>query len=144
MSLANVPPGWNDATMSDPTRTDDNAAADPRVFGDVATTLLFENDRVRVWEMRLAPGEESALHRHEHDYLMIQLAGDRIGARFEPDSRDAFGGASLPDRTIDAPVTPGLVVWGTKGGIETAFNPGAETFHEIVVELKDPGTGVGG
>jgi len=27
--------------------------------------LLFENDRVRAWELRLAPGEESAAHRHQ-------------------------------------------------------------------------------
>ena len=37
--------------------------ADTRVFGDIATKLLFENDRVRIWEMRLAPGEKSALHK---------------------------------------------------------------------------------
>ncbi len=113
--------------------------ADDRVFGDIATRLLFENERVRVWEMELEPGQRSALHRHEFDYVMIQLGGDRIRAEFEPDSADGFGGASLPDRVVEAPVSPGLVVWGTRGGIETAMNPGQETFREIVVELKDQG-----
>ena len=28
-----------------------------RVLGDIATKLLFENDRVRVWEMQLEPGQ---------------------------------------------------------------------------------------
>ena len=33
-------------------------ANDPaeRVLGDIANTLLFENDRVRIWEMRMQPG----------------------------------------------------------------------------------------
>jgi hypothetical protein len=30
----------------------------------VGTKLLFENDRVRVWEMRLKPGESSERHTH--------------------------------------------------------------------------------
>lgn len=108
-----------------------------RVFGDIATRLLFENSRVRVWEMILEPGQRSALHRHEHDYLMVQLAGDEISAEFEVDSEDGFGGATMPDRTITAPVSPGMVVWAEAGGIETAVNTGSETFRELVVELKD-------
>ncbi len=114
------------------------STTDDRAFGDIATRLLFENDRVRVWEMELEPGQRSALHRHELDYVMIQLSGDRVRAEFEPDSADAFGGSSLPGGVLEAPVTPGLVVWGSRGGIETAVNPGQETFREIVVELKDP------
>jgi beta-alanine degradation protein BauB len=40
----------------------------------VGTTLLFENGRVRVWEMTLAPGSACEPHRHEHDYLMVYPA----------------------------------------------------------------------
>ena len=60
-----------------------------RTLGDVATRLLFENDRVRVWEMDLAPGERSATHRHDLDYVLVQLEGDRIAADFEPDTAGA-------------------------------------------------------
>ena len=49
-----------------------------RTLGDVATKVLFENDRVRVWEMRLAPGEDSPVHRHDLDYLLVQIDGERI------------------------------------------------------------------
>ena len=110
--------------------------SDERSFGDIGTRVLFENDRVRVWELRLEPGERSDLHRHENDYLMIQLEGDRIAAEFEPDSEDSFGGRDLPGRRIDADVVPLSVVWGGRGGVETAINPGAETFRELIVELK--------
>lgn len=37
----------------------------------VGTSVLFENDRVRVWEMTLEPGETCPPHRHRHDYLML-------------------------------------------------------------------------
>ena len=37
--------------------------------GCVGTTLLSETDRVRVWEVRLAPGERLPFHRHVLDYF---------------------------------------------------------------------------
>ena len=106
---------------------------DTRQFGDIATKLLMENDRVRIWEMRLAPGERSALHRHEHDYVMIQVAGDRMAADFEPDSGGPWGGMGR----VEGDISPGNVIYAERGGVETAVNVGNEPFHEIVVELKD-------
>ncbi|WP_439400097.1 hypothetical protein ACRQ5Q_41535 (plasmid) [Bradyrhizobium sp. PMVTL-01] len=37
--------------------------------GRVGTRLLSETERVRVWEIRLAPGERIAFHRHVLDYF---------------------------------------------------------------------------
>jgi len=37
--------------------------------GGVGTRLLSETDRVRVWEIRLAPGERIGFHRHVLDYF---------------------------------------------------------------------------
>jgi beta-alanine degradation protein BauB len=37
--------------------------------GQVGTRLLSETDRVRVWEIRLAPGERIGFHRHVLDYF---------------------------------------------------------------------------
>src|SRR5213078_1674088 len=62
-----------------------------RVLGEVGTRLLFENDRVKTWELRLAPGEESAAHRHELDHLLIQLSGDRVAVIPEPDTAGPRG-----------------------------------------------------
>ena len=103
-----------------------------RQFGDIATKLLMENDRVRIWEMRLAPGERSALHRHENDYVMIQIAGDKMAADFEPDSGGPWGGLGR----VEGDIVPGNFIWAERGGIETAVNIGEQPFYEIVVELK--------
>ena len=102
-----------------------------RRLGDIGTKLLMENDRVRVWEVRLAPGEEGAVHQHGLDHLLIQVAGDRIAVVPEPDTEGPF-------RTyFEADVIPGAVVAVSRGGVEAARNVGAEPYVEVIVELKD-------
>lgn len=105
--------------------------ADERVFGDIATRLLFENDRVRIWEMRLPPGERGPVHRHEYDHVLVQISGDRMAVAPEPDTR------SIYKEYLEADVFPGNYFFVEKGGIETAVNVGKKEFHEIVIELKD-------
>ena len=102
-----------------------------RVLGDVGTRLLFENDRVRAWELRLAPGEDSPAHRHELDHLLIQLSGDRVAVIPEPDSEGPYRDY------LEADVVPGATVFVRRGGVETARNVGAQPYHEIIIELKD-------
>ena len=36
-----------------------------RELGPVGTKVVFENDQVRVWVLRLAPGGRSAVHQHD-------------------------------------------------------------------------------
>jgi hypothetical protein len=98
-----------------------------RVLGDVGTRLLFENDRVRAWELRLAPGEESAVHRHE----LIQVSGDRVAVIPEPDSEGPYR------EYLEADVVPGATVFVRRGGVETARNVGAQPYNEVIIELKD-------
>jgi len=45
--------------------------------GRVGTTLLSESDRVRVWIIRLAPGERVGFHRHVLDYFWTSVTGGR-------------------------------------------------------------------
>jgi beta-alanine degradation protein BauB len=43
----------------------------------VGTTLLSENERTRVWIIRLAPGERLGFHRHVLDYFWTAISGCR-------------------------------------------------------------------
>jgi quercetin dioxygenase-like cupin family protein len=43
----------------------------------VGTTLLSETDKVRVWIIRLAPGERVGFHRHVLDYFWTSVSGGR-------------------------------------------------------------------
>jgi hypothetical protein len=45
--------------------------------GHVGSRLLFETNRVRVWEIRLAPGERWHAHRHVLDYFWIATTDGR-------------------------------------------------------------------
>jgi hypothetical protein len=101
-----------------------------RILGSVATRLLLENDRVRIWEMDLAPGARSATHRHEVDYVLVQIEGDRIAAMPEPDTGGAY------TEYIEADVVPGKARYIRRGGIETAINIGQRRYREILIELK--------
>ena len=43
----------------------------------VGTTLLSQDDKVRVWIIRLAPGERVGFHRHVLDYFWTSVSGGR-------------------------------------------------------------------
>lgn len=43
----------------------------------VGSTLLSETERVRVWEIRLKPGERTGFHRHVLDYFWTAVTGGR-------------------------------------------------------------------
>jgi hypothetical protein len=104
--------------------------APDRVLGGVGSEIVYEDDDVRVWQLRLAPGEDSAIHRHELPHLLIQVAGDRIAVVPEPDSEGPYR------HYFAANVVPGAVVRVAPGGVETARNVGREPYLEVIVELK--------
>ena len=104
--------------------------AEERELGGVGTRVVFENDRVRIWELRLEPGEDSAVHRHELDHVLVLVSGDRIAVEPEPDSQSPYR------EYLAADVVPGMVTFVPKGGVETAVNVGAQPYYEVIVELK--------
>ena len=97
-------------------------------LGGVGTTVLWEDERVKIWEMVLAPGEASDLHRHDHDYYLVIMEGDLVaGVTPEGSGVDSFVG-KVPEN--------GNTVAIPKGGIEWAYNVGEKTYREILIELK--------
>jgi hypothetical protein len=49
---------------------------------DLGTTLWFENDRIRVWEVLLQPGERGAFHAHTTNYFWTVVEPSRGLQRF--------------------------------------------------------------
>ena len=101
------------------------------VGDQVGTRLLHEDDRIRVWELALEPGEETAPHEHGLDHVIVVLEGDRIAGVPQPQST----GRSAT--YIEADVKPGSWYVQKRGGIEAARNVGATRYREILIELKD-------
>lgn len=91
-------------------------------------TLLFENERVRVWELVMRPGEICNWHRHDHDHLLVVFEGCRVhgvkadGSEVERD---------IPDgKVLFMPASP---------LVEIARNVSPDkTLRELIIDLKDP------
>jgi predicted metal-dependent enzyme (double-stranded beta helix superfamily) len=103
-----------------------------RELGGVGSRVVYEDDRVRVWFLKLAPGEQSAIHRHDHDHLLVQIRGDRVTVIPEADSEGPY------NEVYEGDVDPGMVTFVSSGGVETAVNTGEAQYHEVIVELKQP------
>ena len=60
---------WPEAIVREFERARDN--------GCVGTRLISETERVRVWEIRLGPGERIGFHRHVLNYFWTSVNGGR-------------------------------------------------------------------
>ena len=96
--------------------------------GDAATVapnvykVLFENDRVRLLEARLKPGDSSALHSHP-DYLVYNLEDGRV----------KFAGPSGEGQEVA--LKAGDVMW-RDAEEHTAEGIGSTDVHALLFELK--------
>jgi hypothetical protein len=106
-------------------------SGEERALGPMGDRVVFENDRVRIWELTLPPGRDSNTHRHDLDYVLVILNGDRVAALQEPDTQ-----SGLPPY-FEADVAAGEAVFVERGGVEIARNVGREPYSEIIIELKD-------
>jgi mannose-6-phosphate isomerase-like protein (cupin superfamily) len=102
-----------------------------RELGDVGTRLVHENERVRIWELQLAPGERSDVHEHRLDYILVFLEGDGIAVIPEPDTAGEF------TEPLEYVPPVGKAIFVRAGGVETAVNCGTQPYREILIELKD-------
>ena len=109
-----------------------DSVAPDRQLGDIGSRVIYEDDTVRVWHLKLAPGERSPVHRHELDHLLIQISGDLITVVPEADTAGPY------TQVYEGEVVPGMVTAVPAGGVETAVNTGRARYHEVIVELKKP------
>ena len=94
-------------------------------LGDVGTTMLFENDRVRVWNLVLGPGEASPLHKHPLDYLTIVIEGTNL--------RVVFENGQFEDRSYRI----GDVNFRPKHSTHYVSNTGSVRYKNLIIELKE-------
>jgi hypothetical protein len=95
----------------------------------VGTSLMFENERVRVWDLSLAPGESLAKHMHQTDYFFIVESGGLI--RFaDPDNPADYHDIQFQDDQVTfVPVDDGKID-------NQLTNIGAKHHRNYVIELK--------
>ena len=97
---------------------------------DVGTKLLFDNDRVRVWEIKLEPGERAPFHRHTHPYFYVCAEPGRVRVRFPngfyADGDEETGAFMYMEHSEEEP------------GIHDLENVGDATIRYTTVELLGP------
>ena len=95
---------------------------DPYEVGAQYYTLLFENDQVRVSDVKFKPGDKMAMHSHP-DHFVYALGAAKV--KF-----------SYPDgSTKEAEMQAGQVIWSDAESHATE-NIGGTDLHVLVVELK--------
>ena len=93
-------------------------------LGDIATDVLFENDRVKIWTLIVEPGQTSAWHLHQRDYITVTAEGDHIYLEHEDGS------------TEPSAHQPGRWKWHGEHDVHRVVNDGKTRYSNILVELK--------
>ncbi len=96
----------------------------------VGTRLMFENDRVRVWDLSLAPGEQLAKHIHRTDYFFIVESGGLIRFQNQDEPSDYHDVQFQDDQVTFRAVGP-------DGKVDNRLtNIGTKHHRNYVIELK--------
>jgi quercetin dioxygenase-like cupin family protein len=96
---------------------DEAAQVAPHVY-----KVLFENERVRLLDVRMKPGDESDQHTHP-DYVLHALEGGKVKLT------DASG------QSAEIDIQAGDTMW-RDAEEHSALNVGTTDVHAIFVELK--------
>ncbi|MHB8380859.1 MAG: cupin domain-containing protein [Candidatus Binataceae bacterium] len=92
------------------------------------TITILDNDRVRVSEITLAPGAESAMRRYSHDAVAyVAEGGDLTILERGADNAETARRSAMPQ---------GCVAWYARGAGRKFQNPGTARFRQVLVELK--------
>lgn len=93
-------------------------------------TLLMENERVRVLDTRILPGDMTPVHTHRWPCVYhVQSWGDFV-------RRDGEGNVLVDTRKGDRS-TPPTALWGEALPPHSLENVGDTVIHVVSVELKD-------
>eukprot|EP00600_Ochromonadales_sp_CCMP1393_P002681 CAMPEP_0174987564 /NCGR_PEP_ID=MMETSP0004_2-20121128/19622_1 /TAXON_ID=420556 /ORGANISM="Ochromonas sp., Strain CCMP1393" /LENGTH=170 /DNA_ID=CAMNT_0016240647 /DNA_START=19 /DNA_END=531 /DNA_ORIENTATION=- len=110
------------------------------VDGYVGSKVIFEDEKVRVWNFTLAPGEMTSMHRHDYDYHFVAVQPSQLevwgetGERlfdFRAEGTLGFtveGDFLVPAKGVDLP-------WPVPR-THAAKNIGPDPYYEILFESK--------
>jgi len=100
-------------------------------LGPIATRVLFEDARIRVWEQVIEPGGTTGPHEHALPYALVTVEGASLDVIPVPGYPALHGtdtiSVDIEDET--ASILPA-------GSIEEALNTGDRTYRAVLVEFK--------
>ncbi|MPZ54087.1 MAG: cupin domain-containing protein [Acidimicrobiia bacterium] len=96
---------------------------------EVGTRVWFENHVIRVWEIRLEPGERGPFHAHTKNYFWTVVEGSRGLQRFDD--------GTYAERDYEVGDTKYLEHSSENVMIHDLENIGESTLRFVTVELLD-------
>jgi quercetin dioxygenase-like cupin family protein len=101
------------------------AAQDMAVTAGKNVKVLLDNEKVRVLELQMAPGEKTGMHSHGDNIVYYVTGGDAV---------QTMADGTTKERHTNA----GEVMWS--GPVtHDAQNTGKTPVKVVVIELKEPG-----
>lgn len=112
------------------------------VGGQVGSKIVFENDKVIVWDFQLQPGEETPMHRHDRSYVWYAIQGGPLDC--EDEHGNDLGVFDVPTGSIfdikcdgDQLEVLSDIAKGTLfPATHKAKNIGDVPYREILIEFK--------
>jgi len=101
-----------------------NQSPEPRPVG---SRILFEDDRVRVWELEAGPGQVFPMHHHTLDYVTVTLTEGDVEVR-EANGEVRAGHRKVGDIRV---VSVG------EGEVHELRNVGTTEYRNRIIELKE-------
>ena len=93
--------------------------------------VLLENERVRVLDSRIKPGDTVPVHTHRWASVLYIL-GTSDFIRYDPE-----GNAVFDSRTKESSIEAGTVTWSAPLSAHSVENVGDNEIRVISIELKD-------
>jgi GTP cyclohydrolase IA len=93
----------------------------------IGTSMLFENNHIRIWTLLLEPGETAPVHQHPHPYVYVVVAPG------ETEMREADG------NVVRQHDERWQVVRHDEGLPHSLQNIGTTRYENIIIELKTEG-----
>ena len=88
-------------------------------------TQIIDNPRVTVWDVRLAKGQATPMHRHDYDTVVVFPSGGAI------QTRSGEGAGRVASHVA------GAALFQSKGVTHSEEGASSEPTRAIVIELKD-------
>ena len=106
----------------------------------VGTRVVFEDDKIKVWELELSPGQKTQVHTHTMDYMFYVISGSSLEILDE--NNNAIGVFDYNDGDVMPLKLEGdeLLVVGEESlrvpATHAAQNVGDRPYREILIEKK--------
>jgi beta-alanine degradation protein BauB len=97
-------------------------------LGPIGDEIIFENEFVRVWSLKLDPGGRQPWHQHHHPYLIVPLTDGTNEMHF------------ADGRIRNTTEVEGSVMWREAGIPHELYNRSSWQYRNVLIEFKTPST----